>query len=331
MKLVKYSKSGSGKSAGAGNAGSRSDASSSEISGGSASLDRIIWGQYDDGDDVDGSMTVNGNIYIKVIEEKNYEPDDDDDGEYVDEETGGGSLYVEEDVEVGKHLYINYSHPAHGTNKKCVGDILSGHETGIGNNTTEITSLKTRVSTNETDISNHTTEINSLKSRVSTNETNITTAFDNYLPVGAIIMFNGLASAIPDGWHICDGTNGTPNLIDKFIKSGNSSGETGGKNSVKLTQDNIPIHYHQFRNYLTQVNGNGEINDGPITILGDNLVVGHTDDYTKAPTRRAQTADSGYSDIPYIINFTDEFGKKNNDAFDIQPEYYTLIFIMKIA
>nr|DAV60119.1 MAG TPA: short tail fiber protein [Caudoviricetes sp.] len=31
-------------------------------------------------------------------------------------------------------------------------------------------------------------------------------------------MFNG-ASDIPVGWAVCDGTNGTPNLIGKFIKA----------------------------------------------------------------------------------------------------------------
>lgn len=41
------------------------------------------------------------------------------------------------------------------------------------------------------------------------------------LPIGSIIMFNS-TSNIPDGWHICDGTEGTPNLIDKFIKAGNT-------------------------------------------------------------------------------------------------------------
>jgi hypothetical protein len=32
-------------------------------------------------------------------------------------------------------------------------------------------------------------------------------------------MFNGASSEIPEGWAICDGTNGTPNLIGRFIKS----------------------------------------------------------------------------------------------------------------
>lgn len=61
--------------------------------------------------------------------------------------------------------------------------------------------------------------------------TNILLINKNSLPKGSIIMFNSIQK-IPDGWHICDGTNGTPNLIDKFIKAGTTLGEE----SVELTK-----------------------------------------------------------------------------------------------
>lgn len=61
--------------------------------------------------------------------------------------------------------------------------------------------------------------------------TNILLINKNSLPKGSIIMFNSIQE-IPDGWHICDGTNGTPNLIDKFIKAGTTLGEE----SVELTK-----------------------------------------------------------------------------------------------
>lgn len=50
-------------------------------------------------------------------------------------------------------------------------------------------------------------------------DTNIALVNKNSLPKGSIIMFNS-AENIPDKWQICDGTNGTPNLVDKFIKAG---------------------------------------------------------------------------------------------------------------
>ena len=53
----------------------------------------------------------------------------------------------------------------------------------------------------------------------------------NFLPKGSIIMFSNTKN-IPDKWQICDGTNGTPNLIDKFIKAGTALKEE----SVELTK-----------------------------------------------------------------------------------------------
>lgn len=62
-------------------------------------------------------------------------------------------------------------------------------------------------------------------------DTNIALVNKNSLPKGSIIMFNS-AENIPDKWQICDGTNGTPNLIDKFIKAGITLKEE----SVELTK-----------------------------------------------------------------------------------------------
>lgn len=72
----------------------------------------------------------------------------------------------------------------------------------------------------------------------------------NFLPKGSIIMFNS-AENIPDKWQICDGTNGTPNLIDKFIKAGTAlkeesvelakyvgSTETPGETTSGQTENN---------------------------------------------------------------------------------------------
>ena len=37
------------------------------------------------------------------------------------------------------------------------------------------------------------------------------------IPLGGAVMWYGLASAIPTGWQICDGTNGTPDYRGRFI------------------------------------------------------------------------------------------------------------------
>lgn len=66
-------------------------------------------------------------------------------------------------------------------------------------------------------------------------DTNLALINKNTLPKGSIVMFNN-ADKIPDKWQICDGTNGTPNLIDKFIKAGMTLKEE----SIELTKYTNP-------------------------------------------------------------------------------------------
>ena len=37
------------------------------------------------------------------------------------------------------------------------------------------------------------------------------------VPIKGIIMYSGLQADIPANWAICDGNNGTPNLVNKFV------------------------------------------------------------------------------------------------------------------
>ena len=65
------------------------------------------------------------------------------------------------------------------------------------------------------------------------------------VPTGGIIMWSG--ASVPGGWSLCDGTNSTPDLRDRFVVSSGSAysiGNTGGANSVTLTVDQIPAHTH---------------------------------------------------------------------------------------
>lgn len=71
---------------------------------------------------------------------------------------------------------------------------------------------------------------------------------DKYMvPPGGIIMWSGTVANIPNNWALCDGTNGTPDLRDRFIVGAGSTytpGDIGGADSVTLAVDNIPAHSH---------------------------------------------------------------------------------------
>jgi hypothetical protein len=51
------------------------------------------------------------------------------------------------------------------------------------------------------------------------------------IPSGGIIIWSGSSGAIPSGWYLCNGANGTPDLRNRFIVGAGSTyavGATGG-------------------------------------------------------------------------------------------------------
>jgi microcystin-dependent protein len=79
------------------------------------------------------------------------------------------------------------------------------------------------------------------------------------VPPGGIVMFSGdvatafdaEGSGIPntpyEGWQLCNGKNGSPDLQDRFIAAAGRSykiGDQGGADSITLTTDQLPAHRH---------------------------------------------------------------------------------------
>ncbi len=60
------------------------------------------------------------------------------------------------------------------------------------------------------------------------------------VPQGAIIMWSGSLASIPSGWVLCDGTNGTPDLRNRFIYGADTGEDPGGTGGSAT----IPAHNH---------------------------------------------------------------------------------------
>ena len=69
-------------------------------------------------------------------------------------------------------------------------------------------------------------------------------------PSGGIIMWSGSIGSIPGGWLLCDGSNGTPNLRDRFVVgAGGSYGVDGAGGASAHTHSvsgsvSVTVHGH---------------------------------------------------------------------------------------
>lgn len=66
------------------------------------------------------------------------------------------------------------------------------------------------------------------------------------VPKGGIILWSGLETNVPDGWNICDGLNGTPNLGDRVVMGAGiqfQAGTVGGKlvSTTGATSDTVEV------------------------------------------------------------------------------------------
>jgi len=139
------------------------------------------------------------------------------------------------------------------------------------------------------------------------------------IPVGGIIMWSGSIVTIPTGWALCNGSNGTPNLQDRFIVgagSGYAVAATGGSANATLVSHTHTVtsisnpgdHVHQVP-ALDTADGGGN-NRG----INPNLSI----------TRSSSPAGGHTHDITLSTE-----GSSGTNAN--LPPYYALAFIMRIA
>jgi hypothetical protein len=142
-------------------------------------------------------------------------------------------------------------------------------------------------------------------------------------PSGGIIMWSGTIATIPSGWFLCNGSNSTPDLRNRFVigafsdttgvayttVTGANTQTGGSKDAIVVSHTHTatvtdPSHTHNI-NYVAQLTGTG----GGANIVG----AGETATTTSAVT--------GIT----VANSTEGSSGTNQNL----PPYYALAFIMK--
>ena len=122
------------------------------------------------------------------------------------------------------------------------------------------------------------------------------------VPQGTILPWYGKLSDIPSGFALCNGKNGTPNLLDRFLVGAGSSyslGATGGEAKHTLTIAEMPSHTHDVYS--------GRYGSNIYSISCDGSSYGGT----LQDLHRTQSAGG-------------------NQAHENRPPYYALYYIMKL-
>ena len=162
-----------------------------------------------------------------------------------------------------------------------------------------------------------------------TNTTQIaTTAFvlANGIPTGLISMWSGSIASIPSGWVLCNGSNGTPDLRNRFIIGAHSDNVgvanttvTGTSTLTGGSKDAIVVsHTHTA---TSTVSDPGHTH----TAQGANFNFGYAQG-SDAINRSLQTTSSSFTGITVATSISTEGSSGTNANL---PPYYALAFIMK--
>lgn len=63
------------------------------------------------------------------------------------------------------------------------------------------------------------------------------------IPSGTIIIWSGAINAVPSGYYLCNGSNGTPDLRDKFVVGAGNSYAVGATSNTQGTGSSLPAYY----------------------------------------------------------------------------------------
>lgn len=180
------------------------------------------------------------------------------------------------------------------------------------------------------------------------------------LPRGIITMWSGATNAVPSGWALCDGKNGTPNLKDRFIVGAGQSyavGNVGGSITrtpsvwtnaagtgiqvagTAINTSQMPWHTHSGSvgsdASITTQRSVQEMYEGEWLSAGHFYATGRVPITARKPLKEfsASLSINGTGgNQPHYHGVTDK-GHAHTaaaSAIDVRPPYYALAFIMKL-
>lgn len=222
--------------------------------------------------------------------------------------------------------------------------IIQNLQFQISNNATDILNNNNTMITNQFNTDNTLANIDTHLTNIDTDISNLQSAVGiATVPIGGIMLWSG--SVVPTGWLLCDGTQGTPNLLDRFVVGGTLAevNQNGGGDSPKnpiisyaaitLYEGNLPPHQHGAGSLQPKANG------------ADSIISQYDDKYKTLDDMNgivlnlgwipgsASLSGRGGMSWPLSISGNTDSGGGSSVPIDVYPQsvarnYYVLAYIM---
>jgi hypothetical protein len=136
------------------------------------------------------------------------------------------------------------------------------------------------------------------------------------VPIGGIIMWSGTVATIPANWALCNGSNSTPDLRDRFIVGAKQDDSGVAKTNLtgSLTQSGGAVDHHHANHTFTQPTAHGTLTH---TTGNDSSTTGGTAKVVATTHTLTNNHSGGAVDA--------------HDTLSAPQPYYALAFIMRTA
>ena len=145
-------------------------------------------------------------------------------------------------------------------------------------------------------------------------------AASSTLPTGMILLWSGSIGSIPTGYLLCDGTNSTPDLRDRFIIG---AGNTYSVNQTGGTADSIVVSHTHTATSTSTVTDPGHFHTASIS-TGGAASGGNTDRLSQA----GGSTGTSTTGITVATSTTNATAGTSGTGQNIPP-YFALCYIMK--
>ena len=170
------------------------------------------------------------------------------------------------------------------------------------------------------------TALDTLLGGVTQSEFALLSGQTSLVPAGVILLWSGSIASIPSGWNLCDGTNGTPYLRNRFVVAAGDTyavGATGGADSVTLDASQMPAHTHTFSGSTNTTGAHTHTVAAGNSSGGSNIIT----------TGNARSNDTSYTtssagDHSHTFSGTTA-STGGGGSHENHPPYYALAYIQK--